>query len=297
LDFIDLRLFCHIAEAGTISRGAERANLSPAAASERLSGIEHVLGIPVFDRTPKGVQLTPAGRTLLQHAQLVLAQMDRMREDMRRYAGGLKGRIRLMSITAGVREILPQQLAGFLASHPDIEIDLEERPSEEIVEAVAAGFADIGIITDAVAFGRLQTFPLGFERLVVVAARNSPLAAAESIPFSQIIDCDFVGLGKTSALEQRIAQLAAGLGHPLNVRLRLTSFEAVCRTVEAGVGIALMPQTAANRYVDTMEVRAIPLADSWSALRLVVCVSDVDRLATHTKDLLRFLGADLPMSN
>lgn len=293
LDLVDLRLFCSIAEAGGIGRGAERANLSTAAASERLSGIERVLGVALFDRTPKGVQLTSAGRTLLQHAQLVLQQMARLRDDMRRYTSGLKGRIRLMSITAGVREILPQQLAGFLSSHPNIDIDLEERSSEEIVEAVAAGFADIGIVTDAVAFGRLQTFPLGFERLVVMVGRDSPLAGAKSIPFSDIAECDFVGLGKASALEQRLSQLAARLAHPLNVRVRLTSFEAVCRTVEAGVGIALMPQTAANRYVDIMRVRAIPLSDTWSALRLVLCVDALDKLPSHTHELLSFLGADL----
>ena len=296
LDFIDLRLFCQIVEAGSITRGAERANLSLAAASERLSGVEHVLGVPVFDRTPKGVQLTPAGQMLHIHARLILAQIEQMHDEMRPYTSGIKSRIRVLSITAGVREILPQQLAGFLASHPNIDIDLEERSSGEIIEAVAAGFADVGIVTDAVGPGRLQTFPLGFERLVVVVSRSSPFAVSESITFRDVVQCDMISLGKTSALDQKLGRLAAGLGYQIKVRVRLTSFEAVCRTVEAGVGVAIMPQTAANRYVDMMQIRAIPLSDNWSALQLMLCVNQVEKLPSHTKELLSFLGADVSLN-
>jgi DNA-binding transcriptional LysR family regulator len=293
LDLVDLRLFCQITEAGSITHGAERANLSAAAASERLSGIEHVLGTPVFDRTPKGVQLTPAGQMLLYHAHLILEQMERMHDEMRLYSSGLKSRIRLLSITAGVREILPQQLAAFLSSHPNIDIDLEERSTGEIIEAVAAGFADVGIITDALSHGKLQTFPLGFERLVVVVSRNSKFAERVSIPFRDVVQCDMISFGKASALDQKLGQLAARLGHHLKVRVRLTSFEAICRTVEADVGIAIIPQTAANRYVDMMQISAIPLSDEWSALQLMICVNLVDKLPSHTRELLSFLGADL----
>jgi DNA-binding transcriptional LysR family regulator len=160
---------------------------------------------------------------------------------------------------------------------------------------VAAGFADVGIVTDAVGPGKLQTFPLGFERLVVVVSRSSPFALSESIPFRDVVQCDMISLGKTSALDQKLGRLAAGLGHQIKVRVRLTSFEAVCRTVEAGVGIAVMPQTAANRYVDLMQIRAIPLSDSWSALQLMLCVNRVEKLPSHTKELLSFLGADMPL--
>jgi DNA-binding transcriptional LysR family regulator len=292
LDLVDLRVLCSVAEAGSITRGAEQANLSPGAVSERLSRIEHTVGVAVFDRLPKGVELTPAGRALLQHAQLILGQMARMRDDMREYSRGLRGRVRLMSITAGVREILPQQLADFLSAHPNIDIDLEERSSEEIVAAVAAGFADIGIISDWAPPGELQTFPFGTERLVLVTSAHSPLAGHEAVAFADAVRLDFVGLGKSSALEQKLHQIAAGLRQRVNVRVRLTSFEAVCRTVEAGVGIAIMPQSAAIRFMESMKIRVIWLTDSWSQQTLFLCVNREDRLPSHARELLRVLGAD-----
>ena len=155
-DLTDLRLFLHVVEAGSITHGAERMNLAIAAASTRIRNMEATLGTPLLHRERQGVRPTEAGRTLLHHARMLLQQADRMRGDLAEYADGLRGQVRLMSNTNALTEFLPEPLSAFLAAHPQVNIDLEERLSDEIVAAVAEGTADVGIVAGTVAVTGLR---------------------------------------------------------------------------------------------------------------------------------------------
>jgi molybdate transport repressor ModE-like protein len=147
-DLVDLRLFLHVAEAGSITAGAEHVGLSLASASARVRGMEEQAGASLLERGHRGVELTPAGRTLLHHARLVTDQMERMRGELGEYARGLKGHVRLLANTAAAAEFLPEILAAFLAANPSVDVDLDERPSPEVARAVAEGLAEIGIAAD-----------------------------------------------------------------------------------------------------------------------------------------------------
>src|SRR6516164_163068 len=176
-DLTDLRLFVHVVEAGSITRGAERMHLAIAAASTRIRNMEEVLGTPLLHRERQGIQPTEAGRTLLHHARVLLQQAERMRGDLAEYADGLRGQVRLMSNTNALTEFLPEPLSAFLAAHPQVNIDLEERLSDEIVAAVAEGTADVGIVAGTVAVTGLEVLPFRVDRFVLVVARNHPLAS------------------------------------------------------------------------------------------------------------------------
>src|SRR5215469_9386834 len=181
-DLTDLRLFLRVVEAGSITRGAERMHLAIAAVSTRIRDMEATLGTPLLNRERQGVQPTEAGRTLLHHARVMLQQAERMREDLAEYADGLRGQVRLMSNTNGLSEFLPEALSAFLAAHPQVNIDLEERLSDEIVAAVANGTADVGIVSTVEVAG-LEVMPFRVDRFVLVVATTHPLAAAEQIAF------------------------------------------------------------------------------------------------------------------
>ena len=159
LDLSDLRLFLHVAEAGSITAGAQRAHLALASASARIHSMEDALGVQLLTRQRHGVQMTEAGRALLHHARAVLRQLEHMRNEMSEYAHGLKGHIRLLGNTAAITEFLPDALGRFLRQNPFIDIDLEERLSHEIVQAIVDGVADIGIVADSVDTAALQTLP------------------------------------------------------------------------------------------------------------------------------------------
>src|SRR5207237_7514927 len=143
-DLTDLSLFRHVVEAGSITRGAERAHLALAAASTRVRQMEEALGAPLLVRGRQGAVPTPAGRTLLAHARAILRQSERLREDLGAYAGGLAGQIRVLSNTNALTEFLPEALSSFLATHPNVSVDLEERLSDEIVGLIAEEVAALG---------------------------------------------------------------------------------------------------------------------------------------------------------
>ncbi|PLC41787.1 LysR family transcriptional regulator [Ralstonia pickettii] len=288
-DLTDLRLFLHTAEAGSITAGAERAHLTLASASARIRGMEGTLGVPLLTRNRRGVETTAAGRTLVHHARVVLQQMDRMRGELGEYARGLKGYVRLLSNTAAMTEFLPETLSAFLAAHPEVDIDLEELVSHEIVEAIAQGRADIGIVNDAVDLSGLETFPFRHDRLVLVTARDHPLAERRELAFVETLQEDFVGLTGDNALQAYLAGHAARAGHRLKYRVRLRSFDAVCRMVERNVGVGVIPEHAAIRLQRSMGIRRVRLTDAWATRLLRICVRHFDDLPVFARQLIEHL--------
>jgi molybdate transport repressor ModE-like protein len=286
LDFNDLRLFLQIAEAGSITAGAKRAHLALASASARIRGMEEALGVSLLIRERRGVQLTEAGRALLHHAHAVRQQMDRMHDALSEYAHGLKGHIRLLGNTAAVTEYLPDALGAFLIGNPFINIDLEEQLSHDIVEALVDGAADIGIVADSVNTGPLQTRPFRPDHLSVVLARGHALARRKSLRFEEVVEQHFIGLSDGSALQEHLAGHAQRLGKRLQYRVRLRSFDGICRMIEKNVGIGIIPATAAARHQQTMAIRCVPLSDAWANRQLLICVRDQDQLPGHTRQLL-----------
>ena len=285
-DLIDLGLFRHVVEAGSITHGAERARIALAAASTRIRNMERSLGAALLVRGRQGVVPTPAGRTLLQHARLILAQSERLREDLGAYAGGLAGQIRILSNTNALTEFLPEALSAFLAAHPQVSIDLEERLSDEIVGLIAEGVGDIGIVAGTVDTGQLATYPFRSDRFVLVVPRAHPLAEQADIAFAEVLAYDFVGLDRASALQRFLADKASRIGRPLTLRVQLRSFDAVCRMVECHVGLGIVPETTARRAARTMAIALVGLRDAWALRELTLCIRDPAALPTSARQLV-----------
>lgn len=292
-DLIDLNLFVHIAESGSITAGAKLAHLSLPSASARIHGMEEGLNLALLERGRRGAEPTEAGRALLHHARAIARQLDDMRADLAQFGSGLKRQVRLLCNTSAMTEFLPEALAGFLGSHPQLSIDLEERLSRDIVRAVTDGAADIGIVTDAVDSAALQTLPFRDDPLVLVMARKHPLAQRigkrRGVLFADALDQDFIGLAGDSALQQYAAEQASRLGRKMHCKIRLRSFEAVCRMVASGAGVAILPETAARRSSDLEALRVVALNDDWADRKLLICVRDHAALPLHVRELVAAL--------
>jgi DNA-binding transcriptional LysR family regulator len=195
-----------------------------------------------------------------------------------------------MSNTTALEEYLPDALAGWLASNPGIDIALEERISHEIAPAVAQAHADIGLLTDLVGAQGLETYPFCVDKLVVVVPRDHVLAGRRDIAFADVLDEEFVGLTTGSALADHLAWQSARLGRSLKLRIRLRGLDAVCRMVERGVGIAVVPETAARRCRQTMALSTLRLIDKWATRQLIVCVRSLDALPVHARRLVEHLA-------
>lgn len=288
-DLTDLKLFCDVVDAGAITRGAEKSALALAAASTRIRNLEQALGAPLLVRSRQGVETTPAGATLLKHARSILAQAAELKEDLSAYASGLTGEVRLLANTNASAEFLPEALSAFLKDQPHVSVELEERLSDEIVGLIAEGVGDIGIVAGTVDLGGLETFPFRTDRFVVVTPRGHPLAGQGAVRFGQALDYDFVGLARSSALQRFLADKAGREGRPLRLRVQLRSFDAVCRLVEHGVGVGVVPETSARRAALTMALEIAPLTDEWALRELTLCVRRLDELRPYARQLVESL--------
>lgn len=288
-DLADLRLFVHIAEAGNLTRGAGRACLSPATASARLKALEGQLGSRLFYRDSKGVTLTAAGDTLLRHARLILRQVEHLKSDFVAYGADAVGSVRIFANTTAVTDFMPELLAGFLATRPDVTIDLQERLTRDIVRGVLDGSSDLGIVSGPVPEVGLQVLHFSTDRLVMVTPADHPLAARERIAFSDALGYKQISLHDGSTLHAFLRDRLEQLGSPLALRIQVRSFEAMCRTIEAGVGIGLLPESAALRHRKTMRLHIVQLSDEWALRKRSVLVRELDALPGCARALIEEL--------
>ncbi len=291
-DLLDLELFAHVVDAGSITHGAHQVRLALPSASARIRLMERTIGTPLLTRGRRGVTATPAGQLLLRHARTVLHQIDRMHGDLAKYADGLVATIRLLANTAAVATALPADLVSFLVAHPNIDVDLEERPSHAIVQAIAEGRADIGIVASSVSLGQLDRVVLRDDQLVLLTPAAHRLARRKQVRFDECIDHPFIGLTAGSALQEHLEGHAQPLGQRPHYRVRLPSVEAVCRAVAAGVGLSVLPDAAVRRWQESFPVATIPLSDNWAARQLLLCTSPTTRPSAPVEALIAHLTTD-----
>ncbi len=289
-DLTDLRLFLAIAEAGSITHGAAEAGLSLAAASERLREMELAGGVKLLDRGRRGASPTEAGEALLHHARLIISQMARMHGEIGQFSKGLRGTVRLFANTAAVAEFLPVRLGPWLAENPRADIVLKERQSGDIARSVARGFAEIGVLSDMAETTGLMLRPFATDRLVVVAARDDELSERKMIRFADLADRPFVTLAD-GALQSHLDTQAARIGMKIRSRIKLRGFDDICRMAGAGVGIGIVPESAARRCRQPMRISLTRLSDDWAVRRLSLCVREDSELAPLAQSLLDHLAA------
>ena len=294
-DFRDLEQFMAVAETGSIARAAERCHTVASAVSKRLSDLEDSFGTPLLVRGTKGVELTAAGHTFLARARGVLHQAEQIDEEMRRHASGARGHVRVFANISAIVEFLPAALASFLAKYPDIHIHLEEHVSAAIAAGVADNLADFGILSEVTAVAGLTMTPFRTDELVVVLQPDHVLAEKPGLSFSDIVQLPLVGLHANSSLHHLLARAAADEGRPLNFRIRVTSFDAVCAMVAAGLGIGVIPKAAATAYAVQLRLNTIPLTESWARRQLLICTRSDEALPGAARQLLdHLLGGPQP---
>ena len=285
-DLADLRLFAGIAEAGNLTRGARRAFLSAPAASARIKALEQQLNARLLYRDHRGVTLTEAGATLLRHARIILRQVEHLKHEFDAFGGDSTGHIRIYANTTAVTEFMPEFLARFLADKPGVTVDLQERLTQDIVRAVRDGSADLGIVSGPVPEEGLQAIHFSTDRLVLATPVGHPLAVRTSLPFAASLTYEHIGLHEGSTLLAFLRSLMEKNGYERALRIQVRSFEAMCRMVEAGVGVGICPESAALRHMQTMKIATVALEDDWALRERSVLVRDVDALPGSARDLV-----------
>lgn len=291
-DLVDLRLMVRVAEANSLTRGAEAVHLSVPSASTRIKGLEDRIGVKLFYRTSQGVTLTLPGQSLVHHARLVLGQLEHLSGDLQEYAKGVKGHLRVFANTTALGEFLPPVLRAYLLAHPDVSIDLRERLSGDIVRAVSEGQTDVGIVAGTVRTENLEVIAYRRDRLVLVLPRVHPMAALPAVAFADTLAFEHIGLHEASAIHAFLRQICNGLRRTIRLRIQVGNFEAACRMIEAAVGVAVLPESAARRHAQAMAIQIVPLLDEWAIRAMQICVRSIDSLPPFARDLVSLLVED-----
>ncbi len=293
-DLVDLRLLVAIADAGSLSKAASTFPIALSAASNRLRHFEQRCGLTLFNRTADGMDVTPAGRLVLDRARHVLAETEKLKETLRDLTGQRRITLRLAGTTVANSTVLPAALGPFLADYPEIDLQLVERNSADVLLAVQAGEVDIGVLDGNLATSGVISLPFRHDKLVLVVPTGHALAGSRSVQLKDTLGFAFVCLPPERAMQRFIEEMAAQNARPLKIRVRAPSFYAIAQLVAENAGIAMLPEAATLRHVRELPVRMVALDDAWATRELRICIRAWDTLSTHARQLVTYLSQELP---
>ena len=288
IDVKTLRLFVAVCDSANMGRAAVREHIEPSAVSKRIAQLEADLGTPLLVRSRRGVQPTPAGLTVLEHARNALFTIDRISTDAATFSSGVRGYVRLIATASAIAEALLDDLASFMRepSNRNIKVDVEERHSRDLVRQIREGMAVVGVCWNSVDLEGLQHRPYRRDRLGVAVHPDHPLAQRKSLRFEATLDYEHVGLPPISAVHTLLQTAAARVGRTVSYRAVVSNFEASYRVVAANLGISVIPVEVGAVYASLLGVKVIPLTDSWAHRQFLVCFADYDALQPAARRLV-----------
>lgn len=289
LDFTSLRLFVAVCQESSIARAAEREFIAPSAVSRRVAELESLVGLPLIQRHTRGVSVTPAGQMVLRHARRIISDVEAMGAELSHVYAGAKGRVRVVANLSAIVQFLPEDVAAFQRLFPEVDIDLEEQHSPDVLRLVRAREADFGICNRISGVQAMHWKPYRRDSLAVMLPAGHRLAGRRRLSLRDIAGETFVGLGENSALTQLLAAQAEDLGLALAVKIRVASLDALCRMTHSGLGIAIMPQQVGQLYERALDVAVRPLDDPWAQREIGIIHLGREHLSATAASLLRFL--------
>lgn len=292
LDLTSLRLFVLVVEGGSLTAGAEQFGISLAAASKRIAELEAHMGTTLLVRSKKGATPTAAGLTLKRHAVETVARLEQLCLTMSDFQKGTFGHLSIWANTSAFAHFLPSVLAEYLRRYPKVNIDLEDALSEDAAKAVTQGVAELAVIGENTPTEGLETLVCETDELVLVTPPNHPLVSSGNVSFSSVLDYDIVGMNRSTSLIRQVQLMAAAIGKPLNIRVQVRSFDAMCKMVSAGVGVAVLPRNGAMPHAPAMGLMLQKIDGLWTSRRLILAMRSRRHLslpAAQFVELVEFL--------
>ncbi|MCE8023199.1 LysR family transcriptional regulator [Billgrantia aerodenitrificans] len=290
LDLTSLRLFVAVCQEKNIARAAAREFITPSAVSRRIAEIESTVGLPMLIRHHRGISVTPAGEVVLRHAEDVLASLESLGAELSSFFSGIRGTVKISANLSSIVQFLPEDIASFKRMFPDVRVELEEQNTIEVIDMVARGEVDFGICNDIPETDNFTKLNYRADRLSVIMSRSHAQAGVAQTSFSSLLEDSFVALRGDSALTALLNTKAKALSQSLNVTIGVTSLDALCRMVDAGLGIAVVPHLVGEMYVNTLDVAVVPLKDDWALRQQVIVHNAGAALSASASKLVEFLA-------
>ncbi|GIH51511.1 LysR family transcriptional regulator [Microbispora rosea] len=259
MELRQLRYFVAVAEESHFTRAADRLRIAQSGLSASIRALERELGADLFRRNTRQVRLTPEGRALLVEARRALAASDAARDAVAAVQGLLRGSLSIGSLQCLHAVNLPAVLAGFVESHPGLDIRLRHGGSGELIEQVREGRLDLALVSrPAHEPDDVVVTPLAAEPLVLACAPGHPLATPGKVGLKALRGERFVDFPPDWGTRTRADEALAAAGVDRHVALEVTDVHSLLDLVGNGLGVALVPRSFSAK---TARVRFLELAD------------------------------------
>lgn len=254
-----IRYFLEIARAASIREASERLNIAPSALSRQMRNLEESLGVTLFERRPRGMVLTPAGEVYARYAQVIALETDRVQSELEELQGLRRGRVRIYTVEGIVSDVLTEVIADFSAKLPGIGFKVVTSGTDDVIDAVREGQADVGISFHgqpdaAVRFVRRIRDPL-----VALVHPDHPLARRERMRFSELLPFRLGMPEPGFGIRRLIDDQCRRLGISVQPGLESNSIEALRGFARSGAGVTLMSSHSSMREVSMGLIRMVAL--------------------------------------
>ncbi len=288
-DLVTLRLFVAVVDAGSLTAGADRFGISLAAASKRIVELEQHCGVPLLVRGQRGVTATTEGQTLHRHAIEVVARLEQLAQAVDDLQLGASGHLRLCANPSACGGFLPALLGRYAALHPQVRIELEDALSEDGIRAVQKGSAELAVIGDNVPREGLEVVLCNVDELVLLVPQNHRLAQQGEVPVQEALAYDQVALARSASLTRKVIAAAETTGLTVTIRVQVRSFDATCRMVASGLGVAVLPRTAAELYTHSLDLVMVKLSGADMERRLLLAMRQRSQLSSAALALVELV--------
>jgi DNA-binding transcriptional LysR family regulator len=266
-----LEAFVHAARHGSVTRAAETLFVTQPALTARIKGLERSLGTELFARTGRGVRLTESGRAFLPYAQRSLQALAEGRSAVTDIVLGGAGELAIGAAPAVSTYVLPIILERYHATYPNVQLAVRTGHSEEVLELVLHDEVEIGLIR-ALRHPELESLPLYEDELVLVCDPEHPFAAAGEIEIEELGAERVILFDRTSSYHDLTAALLREGGVVPRGLMELDNIDATKKMVRHGLGVAMVPTTAAVEELEAGTLRAIRIVDATPVRRQIVAI-------------------------
>jgi DNA-binding transcriptional LysR family regulator len=254
----ELKVFLAVADSRSFTKAAAVTYRTQSAVSQAIRRLEEDLGERLFDRSVKDGQLTEAGVILADHARQVLTLVDRAAAAVRDLRDLKRGRVRVGSNEASMHVLVPI-VARLHEQHPRVLVEVQRMASRQISAGLADGSIDFGVLTFDPKQSDLQFVSLGRDELVLLVPPAHPLAKRRVAAERDIAELPIVAHSDPSPARSRVLSYFEGRQEPLDIRLSMSSLDAIKHAVEGGLGVAILPRRCASVEISTGRLVALEL--------------------------------------
>lgn len=256
-----LRYFAAVARHGSIREAAEELHVAQSALSRQILKLEQEFGVPLFERHPRGVELTSAGEVFLRYARSSLRQVERVRSELDALKGLRRGAVSIQSIESLVQHLLPRAIARFSARHPGVTFDVTINGTDHVIAAVREGRADIGLAFYPPAERELTAVFKMREPLVALMSPSHPLAAKPRVSLAECIAYPIALPVRNSGSRILIDVAAKAAGVYIQPVVETNSTQLMVRFVHLNQGITFLSRLSAWDSVRRGDLVAVPMRD------------------------------------